>query len=107
MRVHWQVAILHRTSRIVSSGLAIDDMLQELVAITVEVTGCDACLVYLPDRETGDIVLRASQLPHDAEIGEVRLNLGEGSPDGLHSTNLPWLFPTTLSRIPASSTLQL
>ncbi len=74
----WQVAILHRTSRIVSSGLAIGDMLQELVAITVEVTACDACLVYLPDHETGDIVLRASQLPHDAEIGSVRLNIGEG-----------------------------
>jgi uroporphyrinogen-III synthase len=74
----WQVAILHRTSRIVSSGLAIGDMLQELIAITVEVSACDACLVYLPDHETGDIVLRASQLPHDAEIGSVRLNLGEG-----------------------------
>ncbi len=74
----WQVAILHRTSRVVSSGLSIDDMLQELIAITVEVTACDACLVYLPDQETGDIVLRASQLPHDAEIGAVRLNVGEG-----------------------------
>jgi signal transduction protein with GAF and PtsI domain len=74
----WQVAILHRTSRIVSSGLSIDDMLQELIAITVEVTACDACLVYLPDHESGDIVLRASQLPHDAEMGSVRLNLGEG-----------------------------
>lgn len=74
----WQVDILHRTSRIVSSGLSTSDMLQELVAITVEVTDCDACLVYLPDPESGDIVLRASQLPHDAEIGEVRLNLGEG-----------------------------
>ena len=74
----WQVAILHRTSRVVSSGLAIGDMLQELIAITVEVCACDACLVYLPDHETGDIVLRASQLPHDAEIGSVRLNLGEG-----------------------------
>jgi len=74
----WQVAILHRTSRIVSSGLSIDDMLEELVAITVEVTACDACLVYLPDHETGEIVLRASQLPHDAEMGAVRLNMGEG-----------------------------
>jgi uroporphyrinogen-III synthase len=74
----WPLAILHRTSRIVSSGLSIDDMLQELVAITVEVTSCDACLVYLPDHESGDIVLRASQLPHDAEIGAVRLTVGEG-----------------------------
>ncbi len=73
-----QVAIFHRTSRIVSSGLSIDDMLEELVSLTVEVTRCDACLVYLPDHETGDIVLRASQLPHDAEIGAVRLTVGEG-----------------------------
>jgi hypothetical protein len=43
----WQVAILHRTSRVVSSGLLIDAMLQEFVAITVELTACDACLIYL------------------------------------------------------------
>jgi uroporphyrinogen-III synthase len=72
------IAILHRTSKIVSSGLAIDEILQELIAITVEVTGSDACLVYLPDRATGDVVLRASQLPHAPEIGSVRLKLGEG-----------------------------
>ncbi|HVJ05459.1 MAG TPA: GAF domain-containing protein [Candidatus Saccharimonadales bacterium] len=74
----WQVEILHRTSRIVSSGLSIDDMLAEIIAITVEVTSCEACLVYLPDHETGDVVLRASQLPHDSEIGNVRLSMGEG-----------------------------
>ncbi len=72
------IAILHRTSKIVSSGLAIGEILQELIAITVEVTGSDACLVYLPDRATGDVVLRASQLPHAPEIGSVRLKLGEG-----------------------------
>lgn len=72
------LSIFHRTSRIVSSGLTIDEMLQELVAITVEVTGCDACMVYLPDHETGDVVLRASLLPHAAEIGHVRMKLGEG-----------------------------
>ena len=60
--------------------------MQELVAITVEVTACDACLVYLPDHETGDIVLRASQLPHDAEVGAVRLNMGEELRGGSHST---------------------
>lgn len=74
----WQLAILHRTSRVVSSGLSIDEMLRELIAITIEVTASDACLVYLPDHDTHDIVLRASQLPHDAEIGQVRLRMGEG-----------------------------
>ncbi len=74
----WQVAILHRTSSLVSSGLSIESIMKELVAITVEVTRCDACLVYLADHSTGDIVLRASQLPHDAEIGHVRLQAGQG-----------------------------
>jgi signal transduction protein with GAF and PtsI domain len=74
----WQVTILHQTSRIVSSGLSINDILQELISLTVQVTQCDACLVYLPDHQTGDVVLRASQLPHDAEIGQVRLRVGEG-----------------------------
>lgn len=71
-----QVELLHRTSKIVSSGLTLDDMLRELVGLMVEVTGCDACLVYLA--EPGEVVLRASQLPHSAEIGNVRIRMGEG-----------------------------
>jgi len=43
----------------------------------VEVTACDACLVYLVEPE-GEIVLRASQLPHTREIGSIRMKLGEG-----------------------------
>ncbi len=71
-------AIFHRTSQIVSSELSIDAMLEELIALTATVTGCDACLIYLPDYETSEIVLRASQLPHAAEIGQVRMKMGEG-----------------------------
>ncbi len=73
-----QVALLHRTSTIVSSGLTLDQMLQELIAITVEVTHCDSCLVYLRHSTTGEIILRASQLPHATEIGNVRMKVGEG-----------------------------
>jgi two-component system, response regulator PdtaR len=72
------LALLHRTSRIVSSGLTLRQMLQELVDLVVEVTACDACLVYLPDAATGDVVLEASQLPHAAEIGALRMKRGEG-----------------------------
>ncbi|MGC1650850.1 MAG: GAF domain-containing protein [Candidatus Sulfotelmatobacter sp.] len=74
----WQLTILHRTSRVVSSGLSIDEMLRELIAITIETTASDACLVYLPDHATHEVVLRASQLPHETEIGQVRLRMGEG-----------------------------
>ena len=72
-----QVNLLHQTSKIVSSGLTLDAMLKELVRLTVEVTACDACLVYLAE-PTGEIVLRASQLPHTREIGSIRMKLGEG-----------------------------
>lgn len=73
-----QLNRLHRTSEIVSSGRTLEQMLGELVRMAVEVTGCDACLVYLLEPSTGDLVLRASQLPHPGEIGAVRLKAGEG-----------------------------
>ena len=53
-------------------------MWQELISLAVEVTGCDACLVYLVDHSSNEIVLRASQLPHTAEIGHIRMKMGEG-----------------------------
>jgi signal transduction protein with GAF and PtsI domain len=73
-----QVELLHQISNIVSSNLTLEKMLQQLIALTVEVTFCDACLVYLVDRHRKEIVLRASQLPHSKEIGHIRLKMGEG-----------------------------
>ena len=73
-----QVALLHRISSIVSSDQDLESILHELVTLTMNVTNSDACLVYLIDHGTNEIVLRASQLPHDAEIGKVRLKMGEG-----------------------------
>ena len=73
-----QVALLHRISSIVSSELSLDEMLGEIVGLTVQVTACDACLVYLIERESGEIVLRASQVPHQVDLGNIRLKVGEG-----------------------------
>src|SRR5437763_151256 len=73
-----QVALLHRISNIVSSDQDIESILHEMVTLTMNVTHSDACLVYLVDHASGEIVLRASQLPHDAEIGKIRLKMGEG-----------------------------
>ena len=72
-----QVDLLHQTSKIVSSGLTLDEMLRELIQLAVQVTACDACLIYLAEPD-GDVVLRASQLPHTNEIGHIRIKLGEG-----------------------------
>ncbi len=73
-----QVALLHRISSIVSSGLELETMLRELVDLIMQVTDSDACLVYLVDHSTNEVVLRASQLPHSSEIGNIRLEMGEG-----------------------------
>ncbi|MBI2150259.1 MAG: GAF and ANTAR domain-containing protein [Acidobacteria bacterium] len=73
-----QVALLHRISGIVSSGMALPKMLDELVGLVAGVTSCDACLVYLVEPARGEIVLCASQLPHAAEIGNIRMKIGEG-----------------------------
>jgi uroporphyrinogen-III synthase len=73
-----QIAILHRISNIVTSDLSMDEMLGEIVGLTVQVTQCDACLVYLIERDSGEIVLRASQVPHAADLGQIRLKMGEG-----------------------------
>src|ERR1700750_154771 len=73
-----QLALLHKISNIVSSELSLDEMLGEIVGLTAQVTGCDACLVYLIERESGEIVLRASQVPHQVDLGNIRLKVGEG-----------------------------
>ncbi|HEX4772722.1 MAG TPA: ANTAR domain-containing protein [Bryobacteraceae bacterium] len=73
-----QLALLHKISSIVSSELSLDEMLGEIVGLTAQVTGCDACLVYLIERESGEIVLRASQVPHQVDLGNIRLKVGEG-----------------------------
>lgn len=71
-------ALLHRISSIVSSSRSLDEILAELVSLAVAATGSDACLVYLLDEDSRELVLRASQLPHPKELGEVRLRLGDG-----------------------------
>ena len=72
------VGVFHRVSNIVSSHVSLDEMLGEIVGLTVQVTDCDACLVYLIERETAEIVLRASQVPHQVDLGNIRLKVGEG-----------------------------
>jgi two-component system, response regulator PdtaR len=73
-----QIALLHRISSIVSSELSLDEMLGEIVGLTLQVTACDACLVYLMERETNEMVLRASQVPHQTDLGNIRMKMGEG-----------------------------
>jgi uroporphyrinogen-III synthase len=73
-----QVSLFHRVSSIVSSNLSMDEMLGEVVGLTVQASDCDACLVYLIDHSSDEIVLRASQVPHANDLGNLRIKIGEG-----------------------------
>jgi uroporphyrinogen-III synthase len=75
---HSQLTMLHRISSIVNSNLTLDEKLGEVIGLAVQATACDACLVYLIDHSTGEIVLRASQAPHAEELGILRVQAGEG-----------------------------
>ncbi len=72
------VSILRRVSRIVSSELSLQEMLGEILGLAAQVTGCDACLVFLIEQPANEFVLRASLIPHSAEVGTLRLKMDEG-----------------------------
>jgi uroporphyrinogen-III synthase len=63
------VSVLHQVSGIVSSELSVDEILGEVIGLAAQATACDACLVYLIDRDSNEMVLRASQVPHAADLG--------------------------------------
>jgi signal transduction protein with GAF and PtsI domain len=73
-----QVSLLHRISGILSSELSLDEQLGDIIGLTAQVTGCDACLVYLIEADSHEIVLRASQVPHARDLGTLRMRMGEG-----------------------------
>lgn len=48
------ISLLRRVSRIVSSGLSLDEMLGEIIELAARVSGCDACVVYLMETGSGE-----------------------------------------------------
>jgi signal transduction protein with GAF and PtsI domain len=75
-RIEQQLRLFQKVSRFMVRDMNLQEVLQGIVALVVEFTQCDSCLVYLCDRD--DLVLCASNSRHDAEIGRVRLKLNEG-----------------------------
>src|ERR1039458_10617378 len=73
-----EVGLLHRVSNIVSSELSVDEILGEVLSLAAQATACDACLIYLLDQQSNEMVLHASQVPHAADLGKLRIKVGEG-----------------------------
>jgi signal transduction protein with GAF and PtsI domain len=105
-RVQSQLSILHRTSEIVSSGMTLEEMLGKLIRLAVDVIQCEACLVYLLEPVSGEMALRASQLPHPAEIVNIRIKAGEGITGWVAEHPSVVTLSDRASRIRASSGLR-
>lgn len=59
-------------------SLEIDQLLKEIVDITIEVTGGDSCLIYVLDPKKDVLVLRASKNPRAHLFRKIKLKMGEG-----------------------------
>src|SRR5258708_29783386 len=75
-RTEQQLRLFQKISRFMVREMSLQEVLQGIVALIVEFTECDSCLVYLSHGE--ELMLCASNNPHPSTIGKVKLSLGEG-----------------------------
>jgi uroporphyrinogen-III synthase len=75
-RTDQQLRLFQKISRFMVREMSLQEVLQGIVSLIVDYMRCDACLIYLIDN--GELVLCASNTPHPAEIGRLRLGMSEG-----------------------------
>jgi signal transduction protein with GAF and PtsI domain len=75
-RIEQQLRLFQKVSRFMVREMSLAEVLQGIVALVVEFTQCDSCLVYLSDRD--NLVLCASNAHHEGQIGRITLKLNEG-----------------------------
>lgn len=69
---------LHRIISAANSTLDLDTSLHLVVATVAEVMGVEACSVYLYDKDSDDLTLRATRGLDAAAIGQVRVAMNAG-----------------------------
>ncbi len=75
-RTEQQLQLFQKISRFMAREMSLQEVLQGVVGLMVEFMACDSCLIYLIDSD--QLVLCASNTPHPATIGKVRLRMNEG-----------------------------
>ncbi|HEX3878004.1 MAG TPA: GAF domain-containing protein [Bryobacteraceae bacterium] len=75
-RTEQQLRLFQKISRFMVRDMSLPDVLKGVVALIVEFTQCDSCLIYLEDG--GELVLCASNVQHNSAIGRVRMKINEG-----------------------------
>lgn len=69
---------LHRIISAANSTLDLDASLQLVVETVVEVMSVDACSIYLYEKSTDNLILRATHGLNSAAVGQVRIAMNQG-----------------------------
>jgi signal transduction protein with GAF and PtsI domain len=75
-RTEQQLQLFQKISRLMVRDMSLPEVLEGIVSLVVEFTACDSCLIYLI--ESGELALCASNTPHLAAVGKLRLKITEG-----------------------------
>jgi signal transduction protein with GAF and PtsI domain len=75
-RTEQQLRLLQKISRCMVREMSLEQALEGVVQLVVDFMECDSCLLYLLDHN--ELVLRATNTPHPAAVGNVKLALNEG-----------------------------
>lgn len=59
-------------------SLEIDELLKEIVKLATQITRADSCLIYILDKKSQTLILRASKNPHPDLLQKIHMELGEG-----------------------------
>jgi len=73
-----ELNILHHVARVISSRMSFDEILHHVLEIADDLTEADSVLIYIYDKENNELVLKASKNPHPAQLGRIKLKMGEG-----------------------------
>lgn len=87
------IDVLHKITHILSSPLELNKILKEIVDLVSDLTGANACFLYLVEPQTRSLVLSASKTPHPAEVGTLRLAMGEGLTGWVAEHKKPLVIP--------------
>lgn len=72
-----ELQFLYRVAQSVHS-LEIEELLKEIVKLATQITKADSCLIYILDKKTQTLILRASKNPHPDLLRKIHMKLGEG-----------------------------
>ncbi len=84
-----EVKILRRIVEITNSALDLNLILGEMVQVVNDMTHADSVFIYLFDEKKRHLVLMASKMPHQKELGRVNLKIGEGITGWVAKENKP------------------